>query len=343
MRSLKFAVSTGLCALALLACTVALSGCGSGVAGSAAAPKAISSGAQLGYFWNASDQTLRPVLGIAGASQVGASVVPAGEYIFGGASAASSMALLQAADGSLDVMQLPSGQPVHLAAATSAGSVIRFSPSGTAAVVFAPGGLSVTVVTKLTGSPQTAVLPAPAAVQDAVSSDTGNAVLAVAVSSGAPQPSNGTQLITGKTGAQLAALRQYGGMSFSAGDSLVYADAAANTVSLIQNEATVAVVRELPSLSLLKTPGAVAVSSSGQWVVVANVADPSMVRLDLTAQSPALSIACSCTPTNAVPLAGNSFRVTDPGSGPLWAVDAGLPAPRVFFIPAIPAPAKGAH
>lgn len=324
-------------AIALLACGITLAGCGSGVAGTAVAPKAISSGAQLGYLWKTSDQTLRPLLGIAGASQVGDSVVNAGEYILGGGSAASSMAVLQLVDGSLDVMQLPSGQPVHLPATSSAGSTLHFSPAGNAVVLFVPGSTKVTLVTGLRTTPRVAVLTAQAAVQDAVASETGNVVLAVAGAG------TGTLLLNGSTGGQLAAPAQFGGMSFSSGDNLVFADAAANTLSLIQNESTVPATHEIASLSLLKTPASVGVSPSGRWVMVANSADPSVVRLDLTSQTPATSSTCDCIPVSAVPLAGTSFRITNSGSGPLWAVDAGLATPRVFFIPALPAPAKGAH
>ena len=136
---------TALCVVAALA-----SGCGSGIhapATSSGSAIAAAAGPQLGYFWNQADQTLRPVLGIPGASQIGASVVAAGLYTTGAGSASSQLALLQESDGSLDVMSLPSGQPSHLSAQTAPGAQIRFSPLGQSAVLFKPGNAGVLLVT----------------------------------------------------------------------------------------------------------------------------------------------------------------------------------------------------
>jgi hypothetical protein len=72
-------------------------------------------------------------------------------------------------------------------------------------------------------------------------------------------------------------------------------------------------------------------------VLVSNSGDSSVVRIDLTGQIAPLRIACTCTPTSAVALFGNAtFRITEPGTGPLWAVEAAAATPRSFFIPALP-------
>jgi len=118
---------------------------------------------------------------------------------------------------------------------------------------------------------------------------------------------------------------------------LLFADASNNTLTLIRNASTAPAPTPVPTASLLMAPAGLGVSPNGQWVLVANSADPSTVRVDLTAQTAPLKIACSCTPALVATVAGTAtFRVTAPGNGPIWAVDAGASTPRSFFIPALP-------
>ena len=49
-----------------------------------------------------------------------------------------------------------------------------------------------------------------------------------------------------------------------------------------------------------------------------------------------LRIGCACRPAMLAPFDGNAvFRLTAPGGGPTWMVDAGAATPRTFFIPAV--------
>lgn len=312
-------------------------GCGSGLglglstggSGSTPAPLATANSPQLGYFWNTADATLRPVLGIPGASQIGQSVVPAGTYTTGAASSSSSVALLQEPDGSLDAMTLPSGQPVHLSAATSTGALIRFAPGGGSAVVFTPGSAALTVVTGLASAPAARALAAPSAVQDAAIGDSGSIAIAIR---------NNIQVIgTGGVPTSLATVGSLGGLAFASGDSLLFADASANTLSLVRNASTQPALAVVPSGGLLRAPAALGLSPSGQWALIANSAEASTVRIDLTAQNAPLLIQCACTPALVAPITGTAtFRITAPDGGPLWAVDAAVSTPRSFFIPALP-------
>jgi hypothetical protein len=319
-----------------------LCGCGSGLGFSPTGPNtpptpntpsAAANGPQLGYFWNAADATLRPIMGIPGASQIGQSVVPSGTYTAGGASSASAVAVLQEPDGSLDVMALPTGQPMHVSASTTTGAQIRFSPSGKSALVFTPGSSSVVLVTGLTSAPSANSIASPSAIQEAALSDSGS----FAIASGSAA---GTHIqIVGANGAAntVGNVGTLGGLAFASGDSVVFADASANTLTLIRNASTSPSPAQVPTSALLMTPSALGVSPNGQWVLVANSADPSTVRVDLTAQNAPLRIACGCTPTLVATVTGTAtFRVTAPGTGPIWAVDAGVSSPRSFFIPAMP-------
>jgi hypothetical protein len=315
-------------------------GCGSGlglsgtpVGPSSPIPSATTNGPQLGYFWNAADSTLRPVMGIPGASQIGASVVPAGMYTAGAASSASAVALLQQSDGSLDAMTLPSGTPTHVSAATTTGALIRFSPSGNSALVFTPGASSVVLVSGLTATPSASSVTTPFAIQEAALGDSGSFAIATGSAAGASiqiVAANGTPTAVGSVG-------KLGGLAFASGDGLLFADASVNTLTLIRNASTSPTTAQVPTAALLMTPAGLGVSPNGQWVLVANSADPSTVRVDLTAQNAPLKIACNCTPALVATVAGTAtFRVTAPGNGPIWAVDAGASTPRSFFIPALP-------
>jgi hypothetical protein len=340
IRSFSRTLGVALCTATL----GALCGCGSGVGLPASSippntvtPTASTQGPQLGYFWNAADETLRPILGVPGSSQIGQSVVAAGTYI--AAAAASSTAVLEEPDGSLDVMTLPSGQPVHVGGKVAvAGAQIRFSPGGKSAVVFAVGSGSVSLVTGLPSAPAAMAIAAPVAVQDATVSDAG--VLAIAASSTAGVSiqivsASGAATAVGNAGA-------LGGLSFASGDDLLFADAAANTLTLVHNASTKPSPVLVPSAALLMTPAGLGVSQNGQWALVANSGEASAIRIDLTGQNAPLRIACNCTPALVAPLSGiGTFRITAPGAGALWAVDAGVSAPRSFFIPTLAG--TGAH
>jgi hypothetical protein len=329
--------------LGVALCTAALGalcGCGSGVglpAGSTpntATPAASTQGPQLGYFWNATDQTLRPILGVPGSSQVGQSVVAAGTYIAAAASPANSIAVLEEPDSSLDVMTLPSGQPVHVGGKVAvAGAQIRFSPSGKSAIVFAAGSTAIALIAGLPSAPSATIIASPTAVLDAAVSDAGSVAVAASSSTGVSIQIGATAV--GNAGA-------LGGLSFTSGDDLLFADAAANTLTLVHNASSKPSPVQVPSAALLMTPAGLGVSQNGQWALVANSGEASAIRIDLTGQNAPLRIACNCTPALVTPLSGmGTFRITAPGAGALWAVDAGVSAPRSFFIPALAG--TGAH
>jgi hypothetical protein len=321
-------------AVAHAVCLALLCGCGSGIGlpggGGSGSPAATAApnGPQLGYFWNANDQTLRPILGIPGASQIGQSVVPAGAYVSGSASSAANVAVLQEPDGTLDVMTLPSGQPMHLKATTTAGAQIRFSPSGKSALVFTPGSSSIALLTALTSAPSLTTVAAPSAIQEAALADSGSIAIASAT--------NIQLLSTAGTATTLGTVGTLGGLAFATADDLLFADASTNTLTLVRSASTKPSPALVPTSSLLMSPSALGVSPNGQWVLIANSGEASTVRIDLTAQTAPLRIACSCTPALVVPVSGTAtFRITTAASGPIWGVDAGVGTPRSFFIPAV--------
>ena len=326
--------------LASLALTLPLAGCGSGIAGAlpsatktpTIAPSAVKSGPQLGYIWSEKARTLRPVLGIAGSSQLGQSVVPADLYIAAATSANSSLAILQESDGALDLMTLPTGEPVRLSATLAPTAQIRFSPTGNTAIAFVPGSSSVTLLAALSTTPKSSTVAFNAAVSDAAVSDAGT------IASAVPQSSGSSVRTISATGAANTAgsVATLGGLSFvGSSDDLLLADATSNTVTLVRNSASAPAATQLPSASLLKTPQGIGATHDGHYAVLANTGNTSIVRVDLTAQTPAQSFPCNCQPALVAQLSGTGvFRVTGADSGPAWMIDASASTPRVLFIPA---------
>jgi hypothetical protein len=322
-------------AFALAASTlVLLAGCGSGIklaAGGSSSPvNAVSAGPQLGYAWNAQDQTLRPILGVAGSSLVGQSVVPASAYISAESSSPADLALLIGADQQVYRMALPSGTPAQIGVTAAAGARIRFSPSGTAALLYAPGSLTATILTSLASSTQIRQLSVSAPLLDLAVSDAGTAVALLQSSSGA------TVSLLGSGGAQpLLTIGAPGGLSFAGtSENLVVADAAANALTLIRSASSAPAPLQLATAGLLKAPLAVGTSLNGQWVAVANSAESSVVRIDLTGVTAPLRVASPAQPTLVGQLSGNGvFRFNNLSPDPVWIADVTAASPSMLFIP----------
>jgi len=339
--------SASLSAIFLTAALAATIGCGGGLATSSSAPQTTSApiasakGPQLGYLWVNSDQTLRPILGVAGASQVGQSVVPAGVYIGATASSTASVAVLQDTTGAFDLMPLPSGSPASLNLTLPTGASIRLSPGAAAALLYTPGASSASLVTGLLSTPAIHSITAPGPIVDSAVSDTGTLSFEYAQASSFAV----SVMPLGGLSSPIASVKSTGGLNFLPNrDDLLLADAAANSLTLIRSTTSAPSTSVIQTAQLLQTPSAVGVSGSGRWAIVVNSAaatgTQNLVRVDLTSLT-STSVSCACKPTLASNLADDgAFRVTDAVTGPNWIVDAAPATPRLLFIPALPAPAK---
>jgi hypothetical protein len=317
-------------------------GCGQGAgpgggsqAGGSSSPSQgkISTGAQLGYTWNSGDSSIRPVLGVAGASRLGSAVGPApGAYVTAAITNASGAALLQDSKGNVSVMQLPSGEPQTLARGISAPLQFAFSRTGNYAVGYASGLAQVMVVSGLPSSPAATMQNVSAGLLAASISDDGSLLLAL--SSGA----GGVTVSVAGAKQAVAQLGGFGGFAFLPGiDTAAIADSAANTLLLAKNVSTAPSVQAVPlAAGLLVQPFAVASSADGRWIFAANHADNSVVRVDLTNAIPAVKIPCPTPLTQLVAWNGNAaFALTNPVTGPSWILSATVTNPRVLFVPAL--------
>jgi hypothetical protein len=321
-------------ALGLVA-ALALSGCGGSVTnllpGASKPTTGIPAGPTLGYVFSASDGTLRALLGVKGSAQVSASIVPAGVYVAGDVSTAGSVALLEDANGSLFAFDLPLSQPVHVVDGLPLGVQVAFAPAGKNAVVYAPGGTSVIVVSGLPSAPQVQTRTSANPVAQAAVSDAG----AVAIVQQGTPLRVGTLSAAGAFSA-VASVQAAGGMSFMPGvDNLLIADSGANTAELVRNVSSAPSVQAL-SLAGLSRPVAIAGSYDGHWAVIADGGDQNVFRVDLTTGTPAAMLSCACQPTAVSALTGGgTFRLNSIYGGPLWTVDTASGQPQLLFVPAI--------
>lgn len=331
-------------ALGISACllTGLLAGCGAGVrtlTGGGSSPAvallAVSAAPKLGYAWNQADKTLRPIIGIPGAAQFGESVTPAAAYESGAAEPAGTYALMLGDSQSLYRISLPDGAATPLSGKATTGSRIVFAPSGAYAFIFALGSMGGTVVSGTASAPQLRAVTFTSAATDAAVSDSGTVAVALRSATGSPiqvTPASGNPVI-------LPALKACGGLGFIAGsDDLLMADAGLNELWRVHAASTAPTTAPVATAGLLKTPLSVAASRSGHWAVIANSADSSAVRVDLTGALPPQRTACNCQPSTVAQLAGDgAFRLTALQTGPVWISDASRSSFPVLFIPALKA------
>jgi YVTN family beta-propeller protein len=81
----------------------------------------------------------------------------------------------------------------------------------------------------------------------------------------------------------------------------------------------------------IAAPVGLAFSPDGRKLYVASSAARSVTVLD-PATGERSAIACDCAPAGLVPM-GNLLRLTEPGAGPLWLLDAGGGNPKMVFVP----------
>lgn len=327
-------------AMASLCAGLSVVGCGSNtpnllpvVPPATAASSNVPSGPILGYVFTASDGTLRAVLGVRGSARVSASIVPAGVYVAGDASTASSAGLLEDEAGSLFAFNLPQSQPIHVADGLISRVQIAFSASGETAIAYGAGSSSVTLVTGLPGSPVAQKIPVPSAAQvvSGVVSDKGTVVLVMQGASVAV----GTLSANGGF-SKFASPSAVPGLNFLPGaDDLLIADGGANAVSLIRNVSS-SPASQVLTVAGLNKPVAIAASKDRKWAGVVNGGDSNILRVDLASGTAVSKVVCDCKATQLSSLAGNGlFRVNPLGTGPLWTVDLAGVTPELLFVPAI--------
>jgi hypothetical protein len=291
-------------------------------------------GPVAGFVFDSSSQALRPLLGIAGAATVGDPIDSGYRLTEAYVAPRQDSVLAVAADGSAHYFTLISGalSEVAISGLTTQPERVAFSPSGTAAVLYANGRAQ--MVTGLPGSPSLA-----GAVQLGMGTRSVHpASLAIS--------DDGVYLLFAVDGSiQLAS--QSGGVrgvtSVGASASVAFAPGAHDAAIAARGTGLI-LISDVPGTAAQHTLAAgdpsfqavagLSFSADGKRIFMASAAAQSVVTLDLSGNR--TDVACNCAPAELTPM-GNLFRLNELSSGPLWLADAGSSGPRVVFVPALTA------
>jgi DNA-binding beta-propeller fold protein YncE len=231
---------------------------------------------------------------------------------------------------------LPSGQPIKVGDPVSADQQMVLSPSCANGLVYSPSRGSGLLISGLPSASraQAITMSASGPLAGAAVSDSGAILFAVAKSDG----TTSLEILSAAGAPQTlsASLQKVGGMAFLPGaDSAVIADSAASTVYLGRQLSSGPSFTAIgASAQGVSNPRAVAASADGHFAFVANGAGNTLLRIDLNSNAAPIPIACSCSPTELIPLAGNAgFQITDPAAGVIFALNGDEQTPRTVFIP----------
>lgn len=312
---------------------IALAGFSQAQQGSIAGPVA-------GFVFDRSAQAVRPLRGIVGAATAGdpiasgyqltaAYIAPRQDSVFGIAAPGSN----NAASAHYFTLNSATLNEVAIAGLMAQPERIVYSPSGTAAVLFSNGEAQ--MVTGLPGSPSLigsvqlrqgthSLHPTSLAVSD----DGVYLLFAVGGSIQLASQSGGVRAVMpAGVGSSVA---------FAPGGGYNAAVAARGTGAVLIQNVTAGAAQQTLAVddASFQAVAGLSFSVDGKRLYMASAAAQSVVTLDMSGNR--TDIACSCTPTELVPM-GNLFRLTEFGSGPLWLADAGSTGPRVVFVPALTA------
>lgn len=299
-------------------------------------------GPMLGYVVEPDSLSLRPILGIPGASTLGPRVeLPAalsriemspaqaqGIVVSGEGREAG---LLRLSDEGAKVL------PIEGAAADP--QRIVFSPRGESAVLFFEGSRKAQVVQGLSAQPRVErefdLSTLPGAITTLATNDKGDVVLAAT----AAGESGGAVYVADRSGTpRFLVAAAATGISFLAGRSdAALADAEKDEVLLLEDLSGAFRVRRLAGPEAgISQPLGVQVTADNQSVVVANRGAATVTTLSL-AGGTAASVACACQPTGLYRMAGNAvFRLNEPSREPMYLYDGDSQTPRIVFVPADP-------
>jgi hypothetical protein len=307
----------------MVLCALALAGSAAAQSGSTAISQPV-----LGLVFDAGTQTVRPLMGIPSASQLGGALdgTPLSAVAIA-SGAAYALALENGTGAALLVSQ--TGRQA-LAGVRAGAQLAAVSPLGTAAAVYYGDTGKASILTGLPDAPQVlgeiTLDGAPSAM--AVSDD--GAALAAAISLAANQ-STVFSYSAGSAGQALLSAPLFPSLEFvPGGTTLVIATQSAVYLYRSQGLQLLADQRD----GLANVVGAAA-SGDGKRVFIGMQSGQVAVR-DLAASTQTL-LTCSCQPAGMWRLRGNAvFRLNELGAGPLWVVEGDGAAPRILFV-AVPA------
>ena len=293
------------------------------------------SGPVAGYLFDGA--ALRPIAGVPGGATLGDAIslgVTPGAAIV---SPQLDSAIVTASDGSLHLFRMSGSSATEVTwnGAPHGAERVVYSPSGTAAAIYAAGRIQ--VVQGLPNSPQlsfAADAAAPAPERAPESGGTRPAAMAVS-------DDGQWLLVAGQGSVRLLDASGSTSVLFDVGRAVAVAFAAGAHRAAVLNGAgpTLEVFPDVTSApsQRMPVPGftepvGIAFSPDGKLLVAAARSGEAVTVFDVTGGTTA-ALPCDCVPTGVARM-GNMFRLTDAASGPVWMVDMSASQPRIVFVPA---------
>jgi len=324
---------------------------------SRAAAEGSVSGPTLGYFFDQQQRSLRPILGVPGASQIGAGLGLNVELRDAEVAPGQQYALGVTAEGGVAFVDLRGEVPQTRTLAVGVGaSRVLISPTGEAAAVYDRQGRQVQFLTGMLDAPAAGSTVSLSGVQGLLTamavSDDGRTLLAATSSANAD---GGLYVV--EAGGEVRRVSTVGrvlSMSFLPGqDNALVGDYGRSEVLRIDGVTSVAVAAVIAAgRDGVSRP--VAVGAGGDLThAVAALDGSSQVALIPLAGGPPSFVDCNCRPRELSRMRGASvFRLTSDATQPLYVLEArrlgpdgSALEPRVSFVPAgspAAAPAPGA-
>jgi hypothetical protein len=279
-----------------------------------------------GIVYDREAARLRQILGIPGASVMGGPIELGYELKLAAVAPRQDAAIAVAADDTLHLLRLNGGPAAErtLEGISVIPERVVFSPSGTAAALYRSGALQ--VISRLPDAPAVAAffdLSAYEAPGSLALSDDGAFLLFTADGALRVLSTRGDdrKLMDAGEGALAAfAPGTHDAAVLDASGLVLLRDAGGNA-----EPQPVAAAGEL-----IDSPSGLAFSADGVKILVAGARGVAWID---PASGTRGRLSCGCT-LSALARMGGMFRLNEPGSGPLWLLDAEAAEPRIVFVPA---------
>jgi hypothetical protein len=305
-------------------CALALAGSAAAQSGSTAITQPV-----VGLVFDAGAQTVRPLMGIPAASQLGGTL--AGTPLSAVAIASGPAYALALENGTGAALLVSQSGRQALAGVRAGAQLAAVSPLGSAAALYYGDTGKASILTGLPDAPQVLREITLDGAPSSMSVSDDGAALAAAISLAANQSTVFSYSADG-AGQALLSDRLFPSLEFAPGSTTLVM-ATPDAVYLYQSQQGLQLLTDQRD-GVANVVGAAA-SGDGKRVFIAMQSGQVSVR-DLAASTQTL-LTCSCQPAGMWRLRGNAvFRLNELGAGPLWIVEGDGAAPRFLFV-AVPA------
>lgn len=289
-------------------------------------------GPSLGLIYDADAQSIRPILGIAGASTAGRRIDLGFRVTAAAISPSHEYALVSSGDGSLRLVTFDA-LSARILETTATPDRVVLSPSGSSALFYYNDALAIQILTGLPGAVKVSpaidistLRQAPGAL--AISDDgtvalaaVGEAVYVVPVDATAPR--------------SIARVQHASAITFyPQSHDVLIADDAANSITMLAGVAGRATVQWNFSDAGLLAPDSIQPAMDRKTILAGSSKNGTLAIFDPTRTVAPVFVTCQCAPTEVRPMKAPSiYQVTEPKDGLSWILDANPANPRVLFVP----------